>query len=85
MTVSGAIKEIVHQAKLTQKSLAEKAGYKTVSSVSTPIAKDDLMVSTLLKLADAAGFDLYLVKRANVEGYNPIRIDPKPSPEKAGE
>ena len=70
-----AIKEMVHQSQSSQKKLAELAGYKHLSSVTTPIARNDLMLSSMVRLADALGYDLMLVKRENVDGYPPIRID----------
>ena len=73
-----AIKEMAKESKLSQKRMAEEAGYKSVSSVALPIARGNLKLHTLLKLADAAGFDVVLVKRENLAGYNPIKIDMEP-------
>lgn len=78
MQLGDALKEIIHRNKWTQKILAEKAGYKTVSVVSTPISRGDMYISTLIKLANTAGYDVVLVRRDNVEGEWPIRIDQKP-------
>ena len=75
MRLGLAIKEMIHQCHTTQKGLAEKAGYKTLSCLTTPISRDDIKVSTLLRFADTLGYDLVLVKRENVDGYPPIRID----------
>ena len=75
MKVADALKEMIHRAKLTQKGLAEKAGYKTLSSVTTPIARGDIKLSTLCRLANSAGYDVMLVRRDAVEPEYPIKID----------
>lgn len=75
MTLGLALKEMIHQCHTTQKGLAEKAGYRTISCLTTPIANNDIKVSTLLRFAETLGYDLMLVKRENVDGYPPIRID----------
>lgn len=76
MLLKDALKEIIHRSKKTQKTLAEAAGYKTVSAISTPIARNEMNVSTLLKLANAAGYDLMLVRRNALEPEYPILIEP---------
>ena len=78
MVLKDALKEIVHRKKWTQKILTEKAGYRSMSAITTPIAKGDMCVSTLIRLANAAGYDLMLVRRDAPEPEYPIRIDPKP-------
>ena len=75
MKFADALKEMIHRAKLTQKGLAEKAGYKTLSSVTTPIARGDIKLSTLCRLANSAVYDVMLVRRDAVEPEYPIRID----------
>ena len=75
MLLGEAIKEMIHQARMTQKKLAAAAGYKTVSSITTPIAKNEIKVNTLVRLANAAGYDLVLRKLDNPEEFAPIRID----------
>ena len=76
MILRDALKEIVHRNKWTQKMLTEKAGYKSMSAITAPIAKGDMCVSTLIRLAGAAGYDLMLVRREPQEPEYPIRIDP---------
>lgn len=81
MKFSAAFKVMLAQEGLTQKRLAQAAGYKTVSAISTPLAKGDIMLSTLSRLAKAAGYTVCLVKDgANLEEYPPIRIDQKADP-----
>lgn len=75
MLIGEAIREMIHRAGMTQSSLAKAAGYNTVSSVTTPIAKNNMNVSTLVKLANICGYDLMLVRRNAVEPEYPIRID----------
>lgn len=70
-----AIKEIVHQSHTSQKKLAEAAGYKHLSSVTTPIARNDLMLSSMIRLADALGYDVMLVKRHNIENQPNIVVE----------
>nr|DAQ80878.1 MAG TPA: Regulatory protein-modification, helix-turn-helix, transcriptional regulator, DNA [Caudoviricetes sp.] len=75
MKFADALKEMIHRAKLTQKGLAEKAGYKTLSSVTTPIARGDIKLSTLCRLANSAGYDVMLVRRDAIEPEYPIKIE----------
>lgn len=75
MLLRDALKEIVHRARTTQKGLAEMAGYKTSSAVTTPIAKNDMNVSTLIRIANAAGYDVMLVRRNALEPEYPILIE----------
>lgn len=60
-----AMKEMIHRAKTSQLKLAQDAGYKGCSAVSVPITKNDITLSTLLRLAGAAGYDVMLVRREN--------------------
>lgn len=60
-----AMKEMIHRSKTSQLKLAQDAGYKGCSTVSAPIARNDITLSTLLRLADAAGYDVMLVRREN--------------------
>lgn len=82
MILSLALKEMLHRAGITQKGLTERAGYKTLSSITSPIARNDMQVSTLVKFANVAGYDLMLVRRNAIEPEYPIRIDPKPETKK---
>ena len=82
MFLSDALKEMLHRARFTQKGIVEAAGYKNVSSITYPIARNDMQVSTLVKFANVAGYDLMLVRRNAIEPEYPIRIDPKPETKK---
>ena len=73
-----AIKEMLHDSGMTQKGVCEAAG-----SVAQPLARGDIKISTLLRLADAAGFDIVLVQRSNLEGYSPIKIKPNDKKEES--
>lgn len=80
MKFSRAFKVMLAQEGLTQKKISEEAGYKTVSAVTTPLSKEDIMLSTLTRLAKAAGYSVCLIKDgADMNEYPPIRIDPKES------
>lgn len=75
MMLGIAIKEMLHRSGMTQAELAKRAGYNTVSAVSTPIAKNNITISTLCLLADIAGYDVMLVRRSPIEPEYPIKID----------
>lgn len=74
LSMKGAIKTMLREAGMTQKGLCEAAGYKSVGSVAQPLSRGDIKLSTLLRMTDTAGFDVVLVKRNNIEGYQPIKI-----------
>lgn len=76
MKLGLALKEMLHRSNFTQKKIAEAAGYKTVSCITTPIANNDMQVSTLVKFANLAGYDVMLVRRNALDPEYPIRIDP---------
>lgn len=75
MLIGEAIKEMIHRAGTTQSALAKAAGYNTISAVTTPIAKNNMNVSTLVKLANVCGYDVMLVRRNAIEPEYPIRVD----------
>lgn len=82
MEFKKAMNVMMAQEGISQKKLAEAAGYKTVSAISTPLSKGDIMLSTLCRLAKAAGYSVCLVKDGpNKEGYIPIPIEGKRSRE----
>lgn len=74
MKFQNAFKVMLAQEGLTQKKLAELAGYKTVSAISTPLKNGDITLSTLCRLAKAAGYSVCFV-RDEGDGYAPIRIE----------
>lgn len=61
--VSEMLKQARGDAKLSQKALASRAGVSrtTVARMET-LAKGDMSVSVLVRLLEAAGYDLKLVK-----------------------
>lgn len=75
MTLSEALKTMSKLSKLPYKKWGAKAGGVTYSVISSPITRNDCMVSTLVKLADAAGYDVVLVRRINLTCEEPILID----------
>jgi hypothetical protein len=75
MLMKDALKEMIHRSGMTQAGLARAAGYNTLSAVSTPIMKNNMNVTTLVKFANVMGYDLMLVRRNGAEPEYPIRID----------
>jgi transcriptional regulator with XRE-family HTH domain len=77
MELRKALREMVNRRGMTLKSFAEAAGYKTSSAVTTPIKANDMKVSTLIRLANAAGYELKLVYTDLDPEHQeyPIRID----------
>ncbi|MGA7298588.1 MAG: helix-turn-helix transcriptional regulator [Rhodanobacteraceae bacterium] len=61
--VAEMLKEARHESRLSQENLAQSAGVArtTVARMET-LAKGDMSVSILLRLLEAAGYDLKLVK-----------------------
>lgn len=75
MTLSEAIKTMSKRSKLPYKKWGGCAGGVSHSVIDSPITRNDAMVSTLVKLANAAGYDLLLVRRHQLEPEEPIVID----------
>lgn len=75
MTLSEALKTMSKRSKLPYKKWGQKVGNDTYSVITTPITRNDAMVSTLVKLANAAGYDVLLVRRHQLEQEEPIVID----------
>lgn len=75
MTLSKALKELSKRSKLTYNSWGELAGGLSRGVISAPIDRNDAKVSTLVKLANAAGYDVLLVRRHMLEYEEPIVID----------
>lgn len=75
MTLSEALKTMSKRSKLPYKKWGQKAGNDTYSVITTIITRNDAMVSTLVKLANAAGYDVLLVRRHQLEPEEPIVID----------
>lgn len=78
MEFKKAMNVLMAQEGISQKKWTEEAGYKTVSAISTPMSKGDIMLSTLCRLAKSVGYSVCLVKDGpNEEGYLPIPVDAK--------
>lgn len=75
MTLAEALKTMCKRSKLTHKKWAEKFGSVTTSVITSPITRNDMMVSTLIKLSNAAGYDVLLVRRHTLEYEETIVID----------
>lgn len=61
MTISEALKELVKSSGLSQRAFIAKAGYAGASSIANPIKNNDLNVSTLIRFADTAGYEVALI------------------------
>lgn len=75
MTLSKALKAMAKRSKMSYNEWGQKAGNLTYSVVTSPITRNDAKVSTLVKLANAAGYDVLLVRRHQLEYEEPIVID----------
>lgn len=75
MTLSEALKTMSKRSRITYKKWAERIGFPTDGVITSPINRNDCKVSTLVKLAQAAGYDVLLVRRHQLEHEEPIVID----------
>ncbi|RBL80535.1 transcriptional regulator [Streptomyces cavourensis] len=71
--VADMLKKARRQAGLSQEELAQRAGVSrtTVARMET-LAKGDMSVSILVRLLEAAGYDLKLVKQGHVRTVEDI-------------
>ncbi|WP_279236706.1 helix-turn-helix transcriptional regulator [Dyella sp. RRB7] len=69
--VAHKLRQMRTTAKLSQQQLAELAGVtrSTVSRMET-VAKEDMSLKVVLRLFDAAGYELHVVKRGNESGMD---------------
>lgn len=75
MTLSAVIKLVSKRSRLSYKTWAEKSGLSTDGVITTVIVRNNCNVATLVKLANAAGYDVLLVRRHAFEYEEPIVID----------
>lgn len=75
MTLSEALKTMSKRSRISYKKWANSVGNNTISVISSPIDRNDAKVSTLIRLANAAGYDVLLVRRHQLEYEAPIVID----------
>lgn len=75
MTLADAVKEISKRSKLPYKTWAKMAGGVTEGVIDTVIRRNSCKVSTLMRLANVAGYDILLVRRHQLEHEAPIVID----------
>lgn len=68
MTLSDALRLMANKSGLTYAQWGERAGGVAYSTISSPIDRNDMKVSTLVRLADVAGYDLLLLRRPDAEG-----------------
>ncbi|RZU36806.1 helix-turn-helix protein [Fluviicoccus keumensis] len=74
--VADMLRKARHQAGLSQAELAQRAGVArtTVARMET-IAKGDMSVSALVRLLEAAGYDLQLVKPGHTRTLEDILVE----------
>lgn len=77
MKLAEALKTVSKRNKITYKGWAEKIGLTSIGSIAVPMSRGDMRVSTLVKLVNALGYDVMIVKRHALEPEEPIVIDPK--------
>lgn len=75
MTLSEALKTMSKRSRISYKKWGQMAGGVSYSVITSPITRNDAMVSTLVRLANAAGYDVLLVRRHQLEHEEPIVID----------
>ena len=75
MTLSEALKEMSKRSKIPYQKWGEMVGNDTYSVITSSITRGDAKVSTLVRLANAAGYDVLLVRRHQLEHEEPIVID----------
>ena len=75
MTLSEALKEMSKRSKIQYQKWGEMVGNDTYSVITSSITRGDAKVSTLVRLANAAGYDVLLVRRHQLEHEEPIVID----------
>lgn len=75
MTLSDALKEMSKRSKIPYQKWGEMVGNDTYSVITSSITRGDAKVSTLVRLANAAGYDVLLVRRHQLEHEEPIVID----------
>lgn len=75
MTLSEALKTMSKRSKIPYQKWGEMVGNDTYSVITSSITRGDAKVSTLVRLANAAGYDVLLVRRHALEPEDPIVID----------
>lgn len=63
MTIAEIIRLALDDCGWTQKTLANKCGYKTQSAIANKIAQGNLRIETLINILDAMGYDLVVVSK----------------------
>lgn len=75
MKLAEALKTMAQRTKITYQNWGKKVGNVTDGVVTSAIDRNDCMTSTLVRLANAAGYDVLLVRRHALEYEEPIVID----------
>ena len=74
--VAGMLKDVRRETRLSQEELSRRAGVSrtTVARMET-VARGDMSVSALIKLLEAAGYDLRAVKQGHVRTLEDILVE----------
>ena len=61
LNINEVFRKILKKKGMTQKELVESAGYKSISILTTPMYRGDMMITTMFRLAEAAGYTVCLI------------------------
>lgn len=61
LNINEVFRKILKKKGMTQKELVESAGYKSISILTTPMYRGDMMITTMFRLAEAAGYKVCLI------------------------
>ena len=76
MNEKDIIKEALKSRNITQKMLAEQAGYKRQSSYTSLMSGKSMRVDNFVKLLDALGYDLIVKDRNGSNRENVWKVEP---------
>ena len=65
MTGKEAMKFAISEKRMTQKEIAEKAGYARQTNVSEVLRVENARVDSLVRILNACGYDVVMVDREN--------------------
>lgn len=75
MTLSEALKEVKKRSKITYKKWGDPGFGVTINVVKSAVHRNECKISTLIRCANAAGYDVLLVRRHPIVYEEPIIID----------
>ena len=66
MLFGEVVKKIIKEQGLTQREVATKAGYDTQGALANMLSKQNITLATALKILNALGYSLAVVKKDDV-------------------